>query len=329
MKEKSLGILSLLLIILSFFCFSFGFYYDRLVSKQTLSDIQITTNADIPKDPDDLSITTVDSDADSNVNDNGNSSTNSNNTNNANNSNIESNSSFSNSTISMSQVNENLRKSIEDSYGVSIKYGEEVANYSVGGMTVVPIVDLNSINESLNNLNYVMSLYPKDFFREFAKKNLTLSIYLVKDYSTDNVTGVTDSSSNNVVMSISTSFPIVDSFNHEMYHYIDRYIYLSGGRYTTWNSLNPSDFTYGNTQVEYAYTKSNSPDSYFVNTYAEVSEFEDRASTFEYMMSSIKASCLEEGKTIYLKAKYMSNQIDLFFDTVSPNVVEYWERYLY
>ena len=46
-------------------------------------------------------------------------------------------------------------------------------------------------------------------------------------------------------------------------------------------------------------------------------------------MSSIKASCLEVGKTIYLKAKYMSNQIDLFFDTVSPNVVEYWERYLY
>lgn len=312
MKKRSLRIISLLLIVLSFFCFVLGFYYEKLENKKLVADIKINTNATITKEQDDLSITTVDSHTD--VSDNRN---------------ITSDSSFSNSNLSLSEVNENLRKNIENNYGVVVKYGDEVSNYSVGGMSVLPVTSLNDINDALNNLNYTMSLYPKDFFKEFKKKNLGLSIYLIKNYSVNNVTGVTDSSSNNVIISIATLYPFRDSFNHELYHYIDRYIYLSGGRYTTWNSLNPVNFKYGNIENQYAYTKVNSPDSYFVNTYAEVSEFEDRASTFEYMMSSDKVSCLEQGKTIYLKAKYMSNQMDLFFDTVSPDVVEYWERHLY
>ena len=46
------------------------------------------------------------------------------------------------------------------------------------------------------------------------------------------------------------------------------------------------------------------------------------------MMATSKASCLNYGKRIWLKAKYMADQMDLFFETVSPNVTEYWERYL-
>ena len=47
------------------------------------------------------------------------------------------------------------------------------------------------------------------------------------------------------------------------------------------------------------------------------------------MMKKNKASCLNYGKTVWLKAKTMSEQIDYFFNTVNPTVTEYWERHIY
>ena len=155
-----------------------------------------------------------------------------------------------------------------------------------------------------------------------------LTFYLVKRYSTDNVTGVTDSSNKNIVISIATDYDFIDTLHHEVYHYIERYILGAGGTFTSWNSLNPSGFKYGVIDSAYSYSMGFSENAFFVNSYAMTDQYEDRASTFEYMMKTNKASCLNYGKTVWLKAKTMSEQIDYFFNSVTPTTTEYWERHL-
>ncbi len=232
-------------------------------------------------------------------------------------------------TPTIEETNIQLRNQIERLYGVTVKYGSETSGYSVGGMSTEIIADANACQMALINLNKALSLYPSGFFSEISGYGYPLTFYLIKRYSTNNVTGVTDSSRSRIVISIATDYSFDDTLHHEVYHYIEKYIMSAGARFTSWNSLNPGDFSYGVYNYNYVYTRTFSEDSYFVNTYAESDEYEDRASTFEYMMKSSKASCLNEGKTVWRKAKIMCEQMDYFLNTVRPNVTEYWERYIY
>lgn len=335
MRRKVSLIVAILLIFVSFFCISYGVYYSFNDNKNLPSNINITTDATIEEEIEDINVTIKDSDIDNGIQNNNqntvvtpdtNSDITSNNS--TSNNNVTNNNSSGGSSTDLNVVNNNLRNSIQEKYGVNIKYGEEINNYSVGDLSTIVVTDNVIINSSLSKLNYDLSLYPSNFFKEFKKKGLSLSIYLIKRYSLDNVTGITDSTNKKVIISIATDYSFSESLHHEIYHYIENYIYLNGGSYSTWNQLNPVDFNYGTANYQLAYTKTNNPNSYFVNMYAMESEYEDRASTFEYMMAVSKVSCLNYGNTIYLKANYMSNQIDLFFDTVSPSTTEYWERHL-
>lgn len=229
----------------------------------------------------------------------------------------------------VAELNVRLRTQIESTYGVKVKFGSETAGYSVGGMSTTAIPDDATCRAALTNLNKALSLYPTNFFKEINNKGYPLTFYLIKRYSRADVTGVTDSSYKNIIISIATDFDFADTLHHEVYHYIERYIFSTGFRFTSWSTLNPSGFVYGTVNSNYSYAKTFSPDAYFVNSYAQSDEYEDRASTFEYMMKSSKASCLNSGKVVWLKAKTMSEQIDYFLNTVSPNVTEYWERYVY
>ena len=191
------------------------------------------------------------------------------------------------------------------------------------------LTDANRINALLNELNRNLALYPNSFFKEINTGNYNLSIYLLKRYSQKNVTGITDSTSQHVIISLATDYSYIESLHHELYHYIEKYMYKRGANYTTWNLLNPEGFSYGNINKGYSFTNGNNRNAFFVNDYAQTDPYEDRASTFEYMMAQSEASCLQTGTTIWKKAKYMCEQIDAVFQTVSPNVTEYWERFVY
>lgn len=232
-------------------------------------------------------------------------------------------------TTNLSEVNNRLRNFIQEKYGVFIRYGSETEGYSVGGLNTVAMVDEVAIQSSLTSMINVLELYPENFFSEMNAGGFSLNIYLVQRYSSGNVTGVTDHSARNVIISLATDFSLADSFNHEVFHYIDYYIEDKGGKYNSWNSFNPSGFEYGNVVSDYSYNRTFSEDAFFVNNYAQTDQFEDRASTFEYMMAPTKASCLNYGRSVWLKAKYMAEQVDYFYKSVSPRVTEYWERFIY
>ena len=222
-----------------------------------------------------------------------------------------------------------FRKSIEDTYGVKVFYGNETSGYSVGGMSTTVIPD-SSISSALTQLNDALATYPVGFFQEFLNKNINVNVYLIKNYSANNVTGVTDTSFKRINISIAMDFPFNESFHHEVLHAIEYYIERSGGKFTSWNSFNPADFSYGSENKDYSYSVTGEASSYFVNNYAQVSQSEDRASTFEYMTASKRYSCFDShGYPIWKKSDYLSRMIDTYFNTVTPEVIDYWERYVY
>ncbi len=224
----------------------------------------------------------------------------------------------------------NYRKQIEDTYGIKVLYGSETNGYVVGSLGTTAITDTNVMKSTLEQLNTALSMYPNGFFREFSKQNMSLNVYLIKNYSAENVTGVTDFAPRRTIISIATDFPFDESFHHEMLHYIEHYIESAGGGFTAWNSFNPLDFTYGVENSSYSYSKTGTPGSYFVNNYAQTSANEDRASTFEYMTASVKYSCYDsKDYPIWKKSNYLSTMIETYFTTVSSSVVDYWERYIY
>ena len=107
-----------------------------------------------------------------------------------------------------------------------------------------------------------------------------------------------------------------------------RYMFKKGANFTTWNSLNPQGFSYGNINNGLSYASTYSQDAPFVNAYAMTSAEEDRASTFEYMMAGSKASCLNYGTPVWKKSTVIKNMIETVYNTANPNTTEYWERYL-
>lgn len=234
---------------------------------------------------------------------------------------------------SIEEVDDNdiLRKTIEATYGIKVKYGLETDTYAAGSLGVVSISSKEIIKKGLNDLNTALALYPQGFFKEFASANLNLEVFLVQRYTTPNVTGVTDRKENDVIISIAMDYPFSESFNHEVYHYIEHFIEKKHGEFSIWNTYNPVDFVYGQeANSNYSYSKTGIPSAFFVNNYAQTNEDEDRASTFEYMTATSKASCFTSIEyPIWKKSSYMSLMIDTYFDTVNSEVVDYWERFIY
>ncbi len=228
----------------------------------------------------------------------------------------------------LDETNNNLRNNIQSTYGITIKYGSDTAGYKVGGFSTTPIDNSTAVNAALNRLKNALNLYPKGFFNEIRAGGIPLTVLLINNYSDNTITGVTDSSYSYANISIALVHPFEESFYHESYHYIERYIFKRGGNYNTWNSLNPSNFQYGTIVNNYSYANTFAEAAPFVNNYAQSSATEDRASTFEYMMASSKASCLNKGQVVWQKANLMKNTIEAVFSTVSPSTTEYWERHI-
>ncbi len=357
MSNKATNILAKTLIVFALVLISFGVYLDfeeknahidpvtdvvKIIDKE--NSIIITTQDGLPPTYDDNNDSAVDGTSDNEsslateATNNTNNSTSGNNStiNSGNNtsdySNVTPNNNSSDNSFSVSNVsdeNNKLRKSIEDLYGVKVLYGSDTQGYTIGSMSTVVLSD-DEVQSALIQLSSALSVYPSDFFREFANKNLSFYFYLIKRYSANNVTGVTDFSLKKINISIAMDFPFGESFHHEVLHAVEHYINLSGGKFTSWSSLNPNDFSYGNENSNYSYSVTGSPSSYFVNNYAQVSQSEDMASTFEYMTSSTRYNCFDSHSyPIWQKSDYLSRMIDTYFTTVTPEVIDYWERYVY
>jgi hypothetical protein len=221
-----------------------------------------------------------------------------------------------------------LRNEIQQEFSITVLYGKETEGYTVGGVKTIPITDQKLATDTLNSLYNTLSLYPRGMFKEIKDGGIPLTIMLVNNYEEPGITGVTDSSYDYANISIAATYDFGESFYHESYHYIERYMFKKKANFNSWDSLNPSTFEWSTIDGSLSYSNTFKDDAYFVNNYAQTSEEEDRASTFEYMMAATKASCLNKGNHVWNKANYMALTIESVFDTVSPDTIEYWERFI-
>ena len=230
-------------------------------------------------------------------------------------------------------INNELRNEIQNRYDVKVLYGSETNGYVVKSdntsISTTPITDSNKIYSKLNDLNRTLSLYPKGMFSEIKNGGIPLTIILIDSYSESNITGVTDSSYEYANISIAAMYPFDESFYHESYHYIERYMFKKGANFNSWDTLNPSGFNWNTIDGSLSYSNTFSENAPFVNNYAQTAAAEDRASTFEYMMANSKASCLNRGTTVWKKANYMSQMMRQVLTTVRNNSNVRWEQYLY
>ncbi len=226
------------------------------------------------------------------------------------------------------ETNNQLRNSIEDKYGINIKYGSEIGSYNVTNLTITHQTDPSTINTALNTLNQELSLYPNGFIKETTDIGLNLNLYIIKRYSQDYVTGITDSRNANIIISLATDYSIKDTIHHEIFHYIENYLLNVGGTFDTWDNQNPGDFVYNHLNSSYTCNINNPIEAKFINNYAQTNAYEDRASTFEFMMKDYKSTCFIKNNTIDIKATFIANQLDQFFQSVNSYTTEHWERFL-
>lgn len=221
-----------------------------------------------------------------------------------------------------------LVNKIRNEFGVNIKYGDDIKNYVVSDMTVIPITNDEQINNYLNNIYNTLKLYPSGMLKEVSDYGFRLSFYLITRFSTENVAGVTEQKNLNVIITIATEFNFSETVNHELFHYFDAYMDLLGNNNSTWGKLNPTDFTYGKTNTSYSFFSTYRNNAYFVNDYAQTDDYEDRAVTFEYMMADYELKCFENGTPINKKARLISETLDKYFESVTSSNTERWERYI-
>lgn len=229
-------------------------------------------------------------------------------------------------------INNQIRNQILEQYGVAVRYGSETVGYTIMSgntkITTEPITDSTAINSQLNRLKTALALYPAGLFTEIKNGGIPLTVYLIDHYSNSTITGITDSSYSFANISIAAMYPFEESFYHESYHYIERYMFKKGANFNSWDLLNPEGFTYGTVYNDLSYNITFSQDAYFVNNYAQSLDTEDRACTFEYMMAPNKASCLNQNMKVWAKAKYMALTMEATLRSVKLETVEYWERFL-
>lgn len=228
--------------------------------------------------------------------------------------------------------NDNKRKYLNDKYGITIYYGSEYPNYTVIADSLEPLSDETSIMASLNRLERLLSKYPDGLFKEMRDSGFPVQILLVKNFEgIDNLLGVTDTrNTDHAVITTKYTSKFEYTFNHEMMHYLDRYMMLKKGVYpeNTWNSLNPKDFKYGQAYDSiYEYDKKET--DYFISLYSESSFMEDRAEVFASMMETNVTyyKCFRNGNPLYFKASKISEALNTYFSSYKNNPEDYFDRF--
>jgi len=233
-------------------------------------------------------------------------------------------------------INDKKRKSLEDKFGIKIFYGDEIGSYRPKNLTPTKMTNPETINYYLNEIDATLSTYPTDFFRDFVNEGMPLNLYLIENIEYNSFAGFFDREFfNDLKLTMTATYFFRRTLNHELMHYIDAYLEIvmyPDNPYDEWMTLNPDGYVYGSNIEEYNYHILNKPKgAYFLEAYGQVHEIEDRATIFEDMATRAykpSNSYYDEGEPIRKKAELIAKQIETYFPSVSPDTVEYWERFI-
>lgn len=247
--------------------------------------------------------------------------------------------------VNIEAENKMYIKNIKDEYGIKIKYGNDIIEFTEK-VDAIPQYDSNVINNNLKIIYKALEKYPDEVFDMTRSKKYPITVMIVDKFNNDNLALAAKNSLNEFRLYISNTENFERAFHHEMYHLLEYYMsdtkkYL----YASWNSFNPSDFKYekdiSKLTDDYVYNNDEVSESlvdessvnieapkdenpYFVSKYSKVTEKEDRAEIFAEMMICIKKpKYLNKDQNIRKKAEVMN-------DTIKKNITNsnfFYTRY--
>ncbi len=224
---------------------------------------------------------------------------------------------------------DSLRKKLESTYHITIKYGHELGNYRPKGLTPTKMTDKEEIKKHLKLIENELKKYPTGFFKEFD--GMPLTIYLVTSVPGNAFAGFTDKEfMNNIKITLTDNFLFEYTFNHEIMHYIDAYLEIKmypRNPYDEYMNLNPQGYQYGKPIQSYNYGYNQQVrGAYFLNDYSQSNVREDRAEVFKQMITRLykPVGMFNNGETLQRKALVIDQQIRDNFKTAKGTL--YWDK---
>ena len=238
---------------------------------------------------------------------------------------------------------------LEEEYGITILLSNQCTPALEGsGMTIITTDqaalpdEARAIDEALTELEKVLELYPRDFFRQFRNEGgeRGLLVLLVEHFEGEmDIIGLSYGMGQWYPIAVDiTSGQVGNTYCHEIWHATENRIQdlsQTALDLQTWNDCNPAGYQYSgnmtNSYVEdtqYTYFMgSRSEGVYFVDPYAKTKPQEDRARLMEYVMYSDQhAKMILEYPVMRAKLHLLCNAIRETFDTEQWDYV-HWERF--
>lgn len=225
-------------------------------------------------------------------------------------------------------------------YGISILIGEACdTDFSV--FTADYITDWDEVRAELDTVEYALSQYPKDFFRQLRYDTIHgIEIQLVSNIQPYEGGGYIDTYAAFVQDEWDRFAVVVDiamsdetTYYHEFSHVIDRYLEWDSWQREdalfseeTWESYNPGWFE-GYT-FDYSQRRDHIDYSYFVDSYSTINPTEDRARVMEFAMVEYGIWTFDESPGLRSKLDYYCRCIRDAFDTTGWDDTVLWEQYL-
>lgn len=238
---------------------------------------------------------------------------------------------------------------LENKYGVRILLSDQckeaaaLCEYPIALTDTLGAEELSSILTALERLNCALALYPDGFLAQFrnSMEEGGLRFLLVEEINSGFGTiGCTFENGNwqNIALDVRSSYALDGIICHEIWHATENHILSQN--YTAfpiedWTVLNPQGFTYtydatliDSERMGWTLYGGSLENVYFVDSYAQVDEREDRARIMEYfMVHTDEAELLIQSPAIRQKLQRMCNAIRSNFDTNGWDSVR-WEELL-
>lgn len=238
-------------------------------------------------------------------------------------------------------------------YGIQIYLGDQVPE-ELGGYCLYKCEDIEMMNQALDTLESLLSLYPENFFRQLPlQREKEFDIVLATNLLSAGDDGIpvasgfvtAEGSRHVMVLDMIDCYDWDFIFNHELFHMINERLEIKNVFYDNtvyssekWDALNPEGFAYDDTYADYVNDSFEDVDMrYFMRTYSITFATEDRADIFGYAMEKYLSGnewtawdtkSEDEITYVYAKLKYLCQCIRDGFDTTGWPEILPWETLL-
>ena len=189
------------------------------------------------------------------------------------------------------------------------------------------------IEESLDSIDNVLNRFGNEFLSCFKhdkfnglKLIITKKIVASKNANVQNIAGLTFTNDTYYIIAFSKSdLPTEKTLYHEMMHAIDyNAVNLKYDITGNWYDYNPKGFEYGVSHYnngDSKYTTYGEDDVYFIDSYGQINQSEDRARIFENICYVDDENIIKKYPNLLKKAEYIRDELIKYYPFIKNTTI--------